>query len=234
MSTATTPVNVCPARRLQVHRLDLLGLGAFTLLAITFYMAFFYAPTELIQGEPQRIFYVHLPMALTSYIAFAVVFVCSILYLSTRKPIFDMYANSAAELGVLFTTLVIVSGGLWGQATWGTFWQWEPRLTFTFVLWLMYVAYLMLRQAASDKEAVARYSAVLGILGFCDVPLVFLSVYLWRGLHPEPTNPPAQIGYTVLVGMAAFFILFAYMLIQRVRLERTRHRIEDLRATLEG
>jgi heme exporter protein C len=211
----------------------MLGLVAFTLLAVTIGMALFYAPRELIQGEPQRIFYVHLPMALAAYLGFTVVFVGSILYLWKRKPFYDIVARSAAEIGVFFTTLVIISGGLWGRATWGTFWQWEPRLTFTFILWLIFVAYLMLRQAAQDRDRSARFASVLGIIGFLDVPLIFSAVYLWRGLHPEPAGMPQQMAITLFVGMAAFVALFAYLLIYRARWDLKRERVEDLYVALE-
>ena len=227
------PAVLRPVRWVKVRPLDALGVAAFTVLGIAFYMALLYAPTELIQGEPQRVFYVHLPMVVAAYISFAVVFVASILYLWKRRAIHDIVARSAAEIGVLFTTLVIVSGGLWGQATWGTFWQWEPRLTFTFVLWLIYVAYLMLRYASEDKERMARYAAVLGIIGFADIPLVFASVYLWRGIHPEPAGMPQSMAITLTVSIVAFVLLLAYLLIHRIRVDRAREELLELRATIE-
>ena len=213
--------------------LDALGVAAFLALGLAFYMALLYAPTELIQGEPQRIFYVHLPMVVVAYLSFATVFVASVLYLWKRRKIHDIVARSAAEIGVLFTTLVIVSGGLWGQATWGTFWQWEPRLTFTFVLWLVYVAYLMLRSASEDQERMARYAAVLGIIGFADIPLVFASVYLWRGIHPEPAGMPQAMAITLTVAVVAFVLLLAYLLIHRIRLDRAKEELNELRMTVE-
>ncbi|MEE9286056.1 MAG: cytochrome c biogenesis protein CcsA, partial [Dehalococcoidia bacterium] len=217
----------------HLQPLDVLGLVAFGLMAVSTGMALLYAPTELIQGEPQRVFYMHLPMAIASYLAFAVVFVASVLYLWKRRIVYDVVARSAAEVGVLFTTLVIISGGLWGQAVWGTFWQWEPRLTFTFILWLVYVSYLMLRQAAQDKERSARFAAVVGIIGFADVPLVFAAVYLWRGIHPEPAGMPQPMAITLFVSIAAFVALFAYLLIQRIRVDRVREELEEMLAAAE-
>ena len=222
-----------PSKRIHIGPVDLLGLAAFTLLVISLGMGLLYAPTELIQGEPQRIFYVHLPMAIASYIAFLIVGVGGALYLWKRTPIYDIVARSSAELGFFFVTLVIVSGGLWGQATWGTFWQWEPRLTFTFVLWLIFVGYLMLRQASQDRDQAARFAAVLGIIGFADVPLIFASVYLWRGIHPEPAGMPQEMFITFLVATVAFLALFAYLLVLRVRWDKTRERIDEMRAVLE-
>ena len=233
MSVLRPAMSLRSSRPLRLRRVDLLGLAAFVLLAVSVYMALLYAPRELIQGEPQRIFYMHLPMAIVSYIAFAIVGVGGTLYLWKRRLAYDIAARSAAEVGVLFTTLAIVSGGLWGQSVWGTFWQWEPRLTFTFVLWLIYVAYLMLRQAGADDERTARYASVLGIIGFADVPLIFASVYLWRGLHPEPAGMPREMAVTLLVSMAAFILLFVYLLIHRIRGERLREEVHELQAALE-
>jgi len=232
MSLARPPA-LRAAGRLRIGWMDVLGLAAFVLLGLSFYMAMLYAPTELIQGEPQRVFYVHLPMVLAGYLAFATVFVASTLYLWKRRIGYDIVARSAAEVGVLFTTLVIISGGLWGQATWGTFWQWEPRLTFTFVLWLIYVSYIMLRHASDDRERMARYAAVLGIIGFADVPLVFASVYLWRGIHPEPATMPQPMAMTLLVSMVAFVLLFAYLLIYRIRVDRAQEELQELQHTME-
>ncbi len=222
-----------PRGRLEVRPLDLLGLAAFALVAVSMGLAMLYAPTELIQGEPQRVFYVHLPMAAAAYLSFAICAASGALYLWKRRMTFDIVARSAAEIGVLFTTLVIVSGGLWGRATWGSFWQWEPRLTFTFILWLIFVAYIMLRQAAQDRERAARFGAVLGIIGFADIPLVFVSVYLWRGIHPEPASMPREMAITLIVSLAAFVTLFAYLLIHRIRVERAKEEIEELWAALE-
>ena len=221
------------ARLPRLSGLDLLGVVAFLMVGVTLAMAFLYAPFELTQGDPQRVFYVHLPMAIAAYLSFLVVFVASILYLWKRSIKHDILARSAAEVGVLFLTLVIISGGFWGLGTWGTFWQWEPRLTFTFILWLIYVAYMMLRHAADDRERMARYAAVLGIIGFIDVPLIFMSVYLWRGLHPEPAGMPRDIAVTFLVGLVAFVLLFVYLVVRRYRIDRERERIEDFRASLE-
>ena len=212
---------------------DLFGAAAMLVIAIEFYMALVWAPADLIQGEPYRIVYVHVPMIIVSYLAFTLVFLSSVVFLWRRKPVCDVFARSAAEVGLLFLTLVIISGGLWGQATWGTFWQWEPRLTFTFILWLIFLGYFMLRNAAENKERMARYCAVVGILGFADVPMIFMSVFLWRGLHPEPTVPPPEIGYTLLVGMAGFAMAFVYLLNLRFRIDRTQTEALELNAKLE-
>lgn len=234
MSTVSpTALSKHRMKRFHISWGDLFGLATFTLLAVSLGMGLLYAPTELIQGEPQRIFYVHLPMAIASYIAFLLVAGCGAMYLWKRNPAYDVVARSAAELGFFFLTLVIISGGLWGQATWGTFWQWEPRLTFTFVLWLIFVAYIMLRHASQDPPQAARFGAILGIIGFADVPLIFASVYIWRGIHPEPATMPQEMLITFLLATLAFISLFAYLLVLRVRWEKTRERIDELRTILE-
>ena len=220
-------------RKVGLRPWDIVGAAAFLIIAVEFYMALLWVPADLIQGEPYRIVYVHVPMITISYIAFTLVFFSSVLYLWKRKPVHDIFARSAAEVGLFFLTLVILSGGLWGEATWGTFWQWEPRLTFTFILWLIFLGYFMLRNAAENKERMARYCAVVGILGFADIPMISSSVYLWRGLHPEVTVPPPQVGYTLLVGFAGFLLAFGYLMNLRFRIDRAQADAADLRAELE-
>ena len=151
-----------------------------------------YAPTERVQGDAQRIFYVHVPLAWVAYLAFFVVFVASVAYLRTRRERWDVLALASAEVGLLFTTLVLVTGSLWARPIWGTWWSWDARLTTTLVLWLLYAGYRMVRAYAGDAARGARYAAVLGIVGFLDVPLVHQSVVWWRTLHPGPTVRPGR------------------------------------------
>lgn len=207
-----------------------LGLVTAASLVLTLLGALVYAPTELIQGNVQRIFYIHVPMAWLAYLAFFVVFVTSILYLWRRQPIWDVIGRSSAEVGVLFTTLVLVTGSLWARPIWGTWWTWDARLTTTLVLWLMYVAYLMVRSYTDDPARGARYAAVVGIVGFLDVPIVQQSVVWWRTLHPGPTvvqqdgsagMPPAMLA-VLFVSLAAFTLLYLYLVIEKVAVERTK------------
>src|SRR5262249_18118246 len=163
-----------------------LGVATLVSLLVGLYAAFVYAPTEAIQGDVQRIFYFHVPLAWLAYLAFFVVFAGSILYLWRRAERWDIYARCSAELGVVFTTLVLVTRSLWGRPIWGTWWSWDARMTSTLILWAIYVVYLMLRAYSNDRARGARYGAVLGILGFADVPIVQMSVVWWRTLHPGP------------------------------------------------
>lgn len=226
-----------------VKRLGWTGVfGWLSLIGIVaaLYGAFVYAPTERVMGDVQRIFYFHVPSAMVAFLSFAVVFVASIGYLWKRKRIFDIVASAAAELGVVFTTLVLITGPIWGKFAWGTWWTWDPRLTTTLILWLIYISYLMLRGSISEASQRARVSAVLGIVGFVDVPIVFMAIRWWRTIHPlvfGSSDPEAGLDPLMLqafmVSMTAFAILFVYLLLQRVALEKSRDAVEELRQQYE-
>jgi len=199
------------------------------------YLAFIYAPTEAVQGDVQRIFYFHVPMAWLAYLSFFVVFLGSIVYLWKRDQRWDIYARCSAEIGVLFTTLVLITGSLWGRPIWGTWWTWDARLTSTLILWAVYVVYLMLRSYSSDPARGARYGAILGIIGFADVPIVQMSVVWWRTLHPAPViqlegggGMPPQMLVALMVSLVAFTLLYAYLMRQRVQIEQLRSEIQQL------
>ncbi|MER3448415.1 MAG: cytochrome C assembly protein, partial [Chloroflexota bacterium] len=166
--------------------LDLLGIVTGLSLIAALYGALVYAPTERIQGPVQRIFYFHVPSAWVAYLAFFVVFVASIAYLWRRSAFWDRLGRASAEVGVAFTTLTIITGSIWARPIWGTWWTWDARLTTTLILWFIYLAYLALRSYVSDPNRAARYAAILGIIGFVDVPIIHMSVVWWRTLHPEP------------------------------------------------
>src|SRR5713226_6310355 len=183
VSSAARRVEVRASRPEGVRWYDqtLLGVTLASFVA-ALYLAFVYAPTEAVQGDVQRIFYFHVPIAWVMEVSFFVVFVCSALFLWKRDERWDIYARCSAELGVVFTTLVLITGSLWGRPIWGTWWAWDPRMTTTLILWAIYVVYLMLRSYSADRARGARYAAVLGIIGFVDVPIIHLSVVLWRTL----------------------------------------------------
>jgi len=211
-------------------------LGA-TLVAmvVALYAIFVWAPAERTMGHVQRIFYVHVSLAWLSYVAFFVVFVCSIVYLWRRDERWDAVARASAEIGVVLTTLFIVSGALWGRSVWGTWWTWDARLTTTAILWFIYVAYLMLRAYVPDVPRAARYAAVLGIVGFLDVPIIHMSVQWWRTLHPEPTvvrpdgpQSPPEMVVTLVLASLAFGLLYVALLLIRTRLERLKDEVRYL------
>jgi len=196
------------------------------LIVIGQFMALLYAPEEVTMGNAQRIFYVHVPAAWIGFLAFAVVFGASLGYLFTRRRAFDLAAHASTEVGVVFTTLAILSGSVWGRYAWGTWWTWDPRLTTTFMLWLIYVVSLMVRAYGGTGSQAARFAAVLGVIGFLDIPLIHLSVVWWRSLHPLPVviRPegfgsglhPAML-QALLVNVAAFTVFYVALFSVRRR-----------------
>jgi heme exporter protein C len=228
-----------PSRRLPLSIVDLIGYAGALLMVVALFLALVVAPLERVQGIHQKIFYMHVPLALLAYVSITVTFVASIMYLLKRKDDWDHIARASAEVGVIATTLTLVSGSLWGQPVWNAFWSWsDPRLVTTLVMWLMYVAYLMLRSLGGPGPRIARFAAVLGILGFANVPITYFSVYLWTYLHPVPTlqsgETPSEFFIPFLVSMLAFTLLYIYMMAQRVRLERSRDEVAALRQELES
>lgn len=220
-----------------VAKSSLLAVSAL-LIAAALYMVFVYVPTEQTMGIVQRIFYFHVPSAWVGFLAFFVVFVSSILYLVKRDGKWDTIASCSAELGVLFTTLVLITGPMWARPVWGVWWTWEPRLTTALILWLIYIAYMLVRSYASDKEQGARFAAVVGIVGFIDVPIVFLATTWWRTQHPGALVfqsgglAPSMLA-TLMVSLAAFTGVYALLLIQRVALKRSENDLQLLKESLE-
>ena len=211
----------------------LLGLG-FALMIAALYMVFVYVPTEKHSGIIQRIFYFHVPIAWVSFLAFFVTFIASILYLWKREIKWDAIACASAEIGVVFTTLVLITGPIWAKPVWGIWWTWDARLTTSLVLWLIYVAYLLVRSFATEPDRGARFSAVIGIVGFIDVPIVFLTVNLWRAQHPTTIifegglAPPMLM--TLLVCIAAFTLLYVLLTLQSANLNSMETEIKRLKS----
>lgn len=190
-------------------------------------VAFGYAPREAVQGNVQRIMYLHLPSILAGYLAFIVAGMASAGFLLTGQSGWDRCAAAAAESGVLFGILMIVSGSIWGRPTWGVWWTWDARLTSTAVLVLTWIAYLLLRAMIDEPLARARFSAVLGILGVAQIPIVHLSVRWWRTLHqpstilgPGPPTIDPAFHLPLALNAAAFTLLLAYFLTRRVEIAR--------------
>src|SRR6266705_3511627 len=154
----------------------LLGGLTAVLLSYALYQAMVVAPTDQLQGEVYRIIYYHVPSAWTAFVLFFVNFVASIVYLIRRSAKADMIALVTAEVGVVFCTVVLVTGPIWARPVWGIWWTWDARLTSTFVLWLLYVSFLLLRTLIGEADRRAVASAVFGIFAFLDVPLVYMSI----------------------------------------------------------
>ncbi len=211
------------------------------LLGAAAYGSFFIAPTDAKQGLIYRILFLHVPSAWTGLTAFFISFVANLLYVWRRQPRWDWLGVSAAEVGLAFTTVVLITGPIWAHPVWGIWWTWSPRLTSTFVLWLLYVSYLLLRTLIEEPDRRALLSALFGIFAFIDVPLVFGSIRWWRDQHPtpvvmgEPGSGLDPLMYRVLfLSWFAMLGLMTLLLRQRYRLESMRGDIETIQRELEA
>lgn len=218
-----------------------LGILAAVGLVVGLYTGFIHAPADAVQGEVQRLMYLHVPLILISYLAFFVVFVASMLYLWRRDRQYDAIAHSSVEIGVLFTALAIAVGSIWGRPTWGVWWTWDARLTTTAILLLMFLGYLMLRVLVEDPLRGATFCAVLGIIGFLDIPIIHMSVVWWRTLHqpasmlrPGPSTVAPDMQVALYANLVAFGLLYAYLLIKRLQIESARAELLRLQMELLG
>jgi len=203
----------------------LLGVGTVLLLLAGLAAAFGLAPRDAVQGNVQRIMYVHVPAILTAYAAIAVVLVASIGYLWRRRPEWDRAAQAAGELAVCYIGVTLATGSIWGKPTWGTWWTWDARLTSTALLFVIYLGYLLLRSVVDDRERAAAYAAVVGIIGALDVPIIHFSVQWWRTLHQPATvlrpQAPTMDGVMLIalaINILACLVTFAYLGRRRYRL----------------
>ncbi|MEW5975921.1 MAG: cytochrome c biogenesis protein CcsA [Acidobacteriota bacterium] len=219
---------------------SLLGALTFITMLAAIYLVFLYAPTELTMGEVQRIFYFHVSSAWISFLAIFIVCAFSVAFLVTGSRETDIQAAAAAEVGALFCTFILITGPLWAKPVWGIWWTWDPRLTSSFVLWLIYMAYLMLRRMVEAPEQRARLSAVFGVLGAVDVPIVYMANRWWRTQHPQPVmgggegsglDPQMRVAF--FVSLLAFTFLFFYLWRFRCRLERSRDQLEAIQRQLQ-
>ena len=220
----------------------ILGMLALAFIAVGLYFGLVKAPPDANQGDVQRIMYLHIPSILTAYLSFFIVFVGSCLYLWKRERRDDILARSAAEIGVVFTALTIVEGSIWGRPTWGVWWTWDARLTLTAILLIIFAGYLMLRSLIEDEERGAVAGAILGIIGFLDIPLIHMSVYWWRTLHQPPSilrpdkapweNVHPAMLTALTLNFVAFLLLYFYLLSLRIRVGESEARAQ--RAALDG
>jgi heme exporter protein C len=214
------------------HRAQrVMGVATLAGLAATVVIGLLVVPPDASQGDVQRLMYVHVPAAWVAYLSFGVVFVASVAYLKTGRVQWDRVASASAEIGVQFCALTIVLGSLWGRPVWGTWWTWDPRLTTTAVLLLIYVGYVSLRKVADNPIRRARWSAVVGVVGFIDVPIVHMSVVWWRSLHQQATvlrpGAPTIAGSmlaTLLLAFLAFSLAYGYLMAVRMRVGRLEDR----------
>jgi len=211
-------------------------LVAVTALAMvaSLYLAFVWVPNEQTMGAIQRVFYFHVPSAWLAFLAFAVAALAGLLYLRQQDWKWDRVESSSIEIGVLFSTVAIATGSIWARPAWNTWWTWDPRLTTTLVMWIYYVATLLLRTMVDSRERRARFGAVLSIVGFVNVPLVFLAIRLWRTIHPvlfttEGFALETSMLITLLTALLAFTLLYSCLLMLRVRVESLAAQVENLR-----
>lgn len=216
--------------------------GSVVSVLVAIYLIFMYAEIEKTMGVVQKIFYFHVASAWCGFLAYGVTFVFSILYLVKRKRIYDIYAYVSAEIGVVFTTIVLTTGPIWAKASWNTWWTWEPRLTTTLILWFIYVGYIMVRQMDGVWDKKARLSAVFGIIGFADVPIVFFSIRWWQTkLHPIVFGSGvSQTGggitpkmlVALMVSLTALTFLYSYLLNRGVSFEKMKLKVEQYKEKL--
>lgn len=206
----------------------------YLLMVSALYGAFLYAPTEREMGEVQRIFYFHVGAAWTSFLAFFIVFLGGLIYLVTRRQWWDHLAAASAEIGVMFTTIALATGSIWAKPIWNTWWPWgDPRLMTTMVLWLIYVSYLILRSSLPEGDKKYKYCAVFGIIGFFDVPIVWLSIRWWRTIHPVVITPSgaqleSEMVHALIIAVLACTVLYVTFLTLKTAIRLDSTTIEEL------
>lgn len=211
-------------------------LAASIVTSIVF--VFIIAPEEVTMGSVQKIFYFHVASAWVGFLAFFVVFIGSIGYLAKRSGKWDTVAHTSAGIGVLFTTLCLISGSLWAKPAWGIWWSWDARLASTLVLWFIYIAYLIIRFETKQTQRGATFGAALGIIGFIDIPIVFMSVRWWRTVHCDLVVmqrgglTPLML-LTLFISVITFTVLYAFLLSLRVDAEMLKQQIHGLKKQLE-
>jgi heme exporter protein C len=199
------------------------------------WMVFFYAPTEREMGVIQRIYYIHIPTAWLGEFGYGLLALCSLGYLLLRDERLDAMAVAAAETGFLFLTATLVAGPLWAKIAWGAWWVWDARLSFTLILWLLWIGYFMLRDATANPDTGKRLAAITALVGAADLPLIHMSVYWFRTQHPKPVmmNPEGptadpEITRTILACVLAFTLFYFGLLLYRYEYERLKRHVELL------
>ena len=213
-------------------------LASAALMGLTLYLVYFWVPTELNLGISQRIFYFHVPLGWLGMLSIMVVAVASAMHLLTGKEKWDSLAYATAELGVVFASLILVTGVIWAKGDLGWWWTWDAKLTTTLVLWFIYVAYLMVRAYSPKGSQGARYGAVVALIGAIDAPIIYMATVWWRTAHPELNTGPlaedidalgsGKIYTTLMVSMITFTVLYVAMVVERYSLKRTENRLDEL------
>ncbi|MEE8519954.1 MAG: cytochrome c biogenesis protein CcsA [Gemmatimonadota bacterium] len=218
------------ARRLSPQKAGTLwGIVALPVLAFGLYLGLLWAPPDVLMGEVYRIMYVHFPSWIGTGAGYLTAFVCSLLYIRSRDQRFDSWASAGAEIGLVFNATGLITGSIWGRPTWGVWWTWDPRLTWTAIMAVTFAGYLVLRALMEDPEARARASSLVAIIGFATLPIVYFSVRWWRTLH-QPQSSPETVDPQMVVAlrtmMLAFLLIFGYLLTRRFALAQLRAEAE--------
>ena len=205
------------------------------LMLVNMYLIFMWVPTEQNLGISQRIFYIHVPVAWVGMVAIFVVAIGSVLHLITRNDRWDAIAYSAAEIGLIFGTLMLVTGALWAKPAWGVWWQWDPKLTTALILWFIYVGYLMVRAYAPSGYQGRRYASVVALIGAIDAPIIYMASVWWRTAHPDLNiGPLAESSLDTnmlmvwLYSTVAFTVFYVYLLIERISMRKAEDDIDEV------
>ena len=227
--SATAPISAPgPLRRIAG---DTLLVGSALLMALTLYLVYMWVPTEQNLGVSQRIFYFHVPLGWIGMVSIMVVAAASILHLVTGKQKWDDLAYSTAEIGIIFASLILITGAIWGKPVWGVWWTWDAKLTTTLVLWFIYVGYLMVRSYGPAGTQGKRFASVIALIGAIDAPIIYKATDWWRSAHPErnvPSDLDEQMLLTLLVSVLAFTVLYVYLLMERYSLRRSESDLDEL------
>lgn len=224
----------------QPRVLKILNVLSAVLVLVAFLMAMFYAPVEKVMGEVQRVFYFHVATAWVGMLGFIIAAGVAVIYLRTQDLKWDIVGLSAVEISLVFFLIAIILGSIWARPAWGTWWTWEPRLTTAAILEMVYLAYLLLRQGIEDPERRARFGAVYTLLGGLSVPLTFVSIRIFRTIHPvviggggsEKMSMTGSMVVTMLFSIAVFSLVFITMFWHRIRLGQFADKVEQLKMTM--
>ena len=208
-------------------------------MVVALYWDFIVSPDDRILGPSERIFYFHMGAATVAAAAFTITAIASAGYLMTHKPGWDIWAAAAAEIGTIFTTMLLISGVLWGRAAWGVWWTWDPRLTATAILWILFLGYLLIREWSEGRERRARYSAVLAIIAYIDVPIDYMTIRWWKSIHPvvltsHGINMAPSMAVAMLISIAALSLVFIAWMAIRMRLMRAELNVQDLKNAIRA
>ena len=236
MTQLAAPASSRPAGR-GLYRDALLVISA-ALMALTLYLIYFWVPTEQNLGVSQRIFYFHVPLGWIGMVSIVVVAVASVMHLFTGKQRWDDLAYSTAELGMIYASLILVTGAIWGKPVWGVWWTWDPKLTTTLVLWFIYVGYLMMRAYGPSGSQGKRFASVIALIGAIDAPIIYMASIWWRTAHPALNIGPAaeeseaigdsRIYLTLLASVITFTVMYVYLLVERYSMRKSESELDEL------